>query len=350
MSVIFSACYGVRLENLEHPIMVMFYSIWEEMLKYFQPGSLLLDFFPILQRLPKFMQPWMKLADSLRAREIKLHRAFLRTLNKQVQDDNAPTCFGTLLVKIQEKEGISDERACDILAMLTGAGADTTSSSLQSFFKVMALHPEVALKAQAELDSVVGQDRLPTWEDEQKLSYVRAIIKEVHRWAPIGSLGVPHATSDSDVYEGKRIPKDTIIFPNLTKLSRDSERYEEADYFLPERFLGDNLDASSSALHPDWKVRDHFHYGFGRRLCQGIFVAEASLYIAVSRLLWGFNITPVEGEALDMDAKITGLVTKPQPYRVSIKSRSPGHEDLMRKEREIGKTDILNFDNVKLEY
>lgn len=33
MSVIFSACYGVRLENLEHPIMVMFYSIWEEMLK-----------------------------------------------------------------------------------------------------------------------------------------------------------------------------------------------------------------------------------------------------------------------------------------------------------------------------
>lgn len=154
---------------------------------------------------------------------------------------------------------------------------------------------------------MVGQDRLPTWEDEQKLSYVRAIIKEVHRWAPIGSLGVPHATSDSDVYEGKRIPKDTIIFPNLTKLSRDSERYEEADYFLPERFLGDNLDASSSALHPDWKVRDHFHYGFGRRLCQGIFVAEASLYIAVSRLLWGFNITPVEGEALDMDAKISML-------------------------------------------
>lgn len=33
MSVIFSACYGVRLDNLEHPTMVMFYEIWEEMLK-----------------------------------------------------------------------------------------------------------------------------------------------------------------------------------------------------------------------------------------------------------------------------------------------------------------------------
>lgn len=49
--------------------------------------------------------------------------------------------------QIQEKEGISDERACDILAMLIGAGADTTSSYLQSFFKVMALHPDVVRKA-----------------------------------------------------------------------------------------------------------------------------------------------------------------------------------------------------------
>ncbi|KAJ5088543.1 cytochrome P450 [Penicillium angulare] len=343
MSVIFSACYGVRLEKLEHPTMVMFYSIWEEMLKYFQPGSLIIDFFPILQRLPKSMQPWMKLADSLRVGELRLHRAFLHTLKKQVQAGNAPTCFGTMLVQIQKKEDISDERACDILAMLIGAGADTTSSYLQSFFKVMALHPEVSQKAQA-----VGPHRLPQWEDEPNLPYVRAIIKEVHRWAPIGSLGVPHATTDSDDYEGRHIPKDTIVFPNLTNLSRDSDRYEQADYFLPERFLGDDLDASSSALHPDWRVRDHFHYGFGRRLCQGIFVAEASLYIVVSRLLWGFNITPIEGEELDMDSKIAGLVTKPRPYKVSIKSRSPSHEDVIRKERQTATTDILNFDNVKM--
>lgn len=93
------------------------------------------------------MQPKLKLASGLRTKEIKLHRAFLQTLKKQVSDGCAPQCFGSLLVKIQEEENIDDEKACDILAMLIGAGADTTSSYLQSFFKVMALHPKVMQKA-----------------------------------------------------------------------------------------------------------------------------------------------------------------------------------------------------------
>jgi cytochrome P450 len=118
-------------------------------------------------------------------------------------------------------------------------------------------------------------------------------------------LGIPHATVDKDQYTGRDIPARTIVFPNLTALSRSEERYEEPDLFAPERFLGDNLDASASALHPDYRKRDHFHYGFGRRLCQGIFVAEASLYIVVSRVLWGFDLKPLPGAApLDMDAKI----------------------------------------------
>ena len=32
MSVIFSACYGVRLAALDHPTMVEFYTVWEAML------------------------------------------------------------------------------------------------------------------------------------------------------------------------------------------------------------------------------------------------------------------------------------------------------------------------------
>ena len=156
-----------------------------------------------------------------------------------------------------------------------------------------------------ELDRVVGSSRLPIWEDEASLPYVRAVIKEIHRWAPIGSLGVPHATSKADIYDGGLIPEGTVVFPNGTALNRSPERYSNPDLFAPERFLGDNLDASSSALDPDFKKRDHFHYGFGRRLCQGIFVAEASLYIVVARVLWGFDIRPLKGaKPLNMDEKI----------------------------------------------
>jgi cytochrome P450 len=66
-----------------------------------------------------------------------------------------------------------------------------TVSSIYAFFKAMALYPEVAAEAQAEIDSVVGSDRLPTLADKNNLPYVNALVLEVMRWhavAPTGRL------------------------------------------------------------------------------------------------------------------------------------------------------------------
>lgn len=132
---------------------------------------------------------------------------------------------------------------------------------------------------------------------------------------------MPHATSSEDVHEGMIIPKGTIVFPNLPALSRDPEVFPDLpDDFMPERFLvgkkgghttaDTTLDANASASHPDFRKRDHFHYGFGRRLCQGIFVAEASLYIVISRVLWAFDISPDESAPpLDLGDKIGKYLT-----------------------------------------
>jgi cytochrome P450 len=53
----------------------------------------------------------------------------------------------------------------------------------------MALHPEIQRKAHAELDAVLDGTRLPTFDDENELPYVGAIVKEVFRWNPISPLG-----------------------------------------------------------------------------------------------------------------------------------------------------------------
>lgn len=39
----------------------------------------------------------------------------------------------------------------------------------------MSLYPEVQLRAQAEIDAVVGNDRLPTFSDRESLPYVNAL-------------------------------------------------------------------------------------------------------------------------------------------------------------------------------
>ena len=46
----------------------------------------------------------------------------------------------------------------------------------------MTIYPEVFRKAQAEVDVIVGNKRLPTMEDRGALPYVNAICTELLRW------------------------------------------------------------------------------------------------------------------------------------------------------------------------
>lgn len=53
----------------------------------------------------------------------------------------------------------------------------------------MTMFPEVAKKAQAELDSVIGTDRLPEAADRKQLPYIDALVKEVVRWNTVTPTG-----------------------------------------------------------------------------------------------------------------------------------------------------------------
>jgi cytochrome P450 len=58
------------------------------------------------------------------------------------------------------------------------------------FFFAMAVHPEVQTKAQADIDRVVGKDRLPDFGDRAALPYLDAIVRETHRWHPVFPMGL----------------------------------------------------------------------------------------------------------------------------------------------------------------
>lgn len=53
-------------------------------------------------------------------------------------------------------------------------------------------HPHALKKVQAEIDEVVGNDRLPQFTDRHRLPYVDCIIKEVLRWGTTVPLSVPY--------------------------------------------------------------------------------------------------------------------------------------------------------------
>ena len=54
----------------------------------------------------------------------------------------------------------------------------------------MTLYPDVQKRAQHEIDTVIGRDRLPTMADRDRLPYVAALCTEVLRWMPAAPLGI----------------------------------------------------------------------------------------------------------------------------------------------------------------
>jgi len=102
----------------------------------------------------------------------------------------------------------------------------------------MLAYPETQSRAHAELDEVVGRERLPTFADYPHLPYIRAMVKEILRWRPAGPQAAPHRSTEDDWYEGMFIPKGTICIPNVWYMNRDPEVYgENAEHFDPERYL-----------------------------------------------------------------------------------------------------------------
>ena len=78
--------------------------------------------------------------------------------------------------------------------------------------------PAVMKKAQAEIDKVVGLDRMPDFgdADSDSLPYITACVNETLRWRPVAILGgTPHASTADDVYEGMLIPKGSTIYANF---------------------------------------------------------------------------------------------------------------------------------------
>jgi hypothetical protein len=70
-----------------------------------------------------------------------------------------------------------------------------TVTALESFILAMTLYPEVQRKAQAEIDQVIGNDRLPVHSDEDTLPYLQAVLKEVLRWHPVTPLSASLSSS-----------------------------------------------------------------------------------------------------------------------------------------------------------
>jgi cytochrome P450 len=205
-------------------------------------------------------------------------------------------------------------------------GADTTVSALMTFFLAMTLFPDVQVKAQEELDRVVG-DRLPLSSDRERLPYIWAVVQETHRWHPVAPMALPHAATKEDVVMGYRIPKGALLLPNNWWFTHDPEVYPEPMAFRPERFI----ETATHKAEPDPRT---WTFGYGRRVCPGKYVADNALFLTIAQALAVFKIEKLveDGKVVEPELKFEpGVVSHPVPYRTSIVPRSEVHRERIKR-------------------
>ncbi|KAF9228928.1 cytochrome P450 [Gyrodon lividus] len=197
--------------------------------------------------------------------------------------------------------------------------SETTSSALMVFTLAMVENPHVCKRVRAAIDAVVGMGRLPDFDDRPSLPYLEAVLRETIRWQPVVPLGVPHATTSSDIYKGFYIPKGATIIGNIWAMSRDEVRYPNAEQFIPERFL-----TAEGILTDD--NPSEFIFGFGRRACPGRHTADASLWSAVATMLATLEFSPAKdakGKDIAFEPKyINGITRHPVTFPCRISPRS----------------------------
>jgi hypothetical protein len=74
-------------------------------------------------------------------------------------------------------------------------------SAITSFFLALILFPRVQIRAQTELDVVIGRDRLPTVDDRPRLPYIEALCKELLRWKMATPVGMTWGFYESSKVE-----------------------------------------------------------------------------------------------------------------------------------------------------
>ncbi|CAL4978727.1 unnamed protein product [Urochloa decumbens] len=278
--------------------------------------------------------PWLGWVDAARGLEAKVRLTFQALdgmLDKVIDGHRRPRNGGhaddgdgdhrrdfvDVLLDVQEHDkeigvqlGTNEMKA--IILDMFAAGTDTTSTAMEWAMAELVTHPRAMRKLQDEIRAAaagVDEGRV------SQLRYLKAVVKETLRLhVPVPLLVPREPAADAEIL-GYRVPAGTRVVINAWAIARDPAAWEDAEEFVPERFVPDGTAAAADYRGQDFRF---VPFGAGRRGCPGLGLAEASIEMALAALLYHFDWEAAAGagpSSLDM-TEMSGLA-------VHIKSGLP---------------------------
>ncbi|XP_030451946.2 geraniol 8-hydroxylase-like [Syzygium oleosum] len=284
--------------------------VWQIMVEIGNPN--LADYFPVLKKIDpcgskrRLEAHFQKMFDFFD--EVIQRRLQLRTENSSVRCNDV---LDNLLDVVEDKnETLDISRVKHLLLDIFVAGSETTSSTLEYAMTELLRNKEKLSRAQAELHRVIGKGKKIEEADISRLPYLQAILKETSRLHPAVPL-VPRTSGEDSVIGGFTIPKGAQVLINVFAIGRDPSIWDDPDKFVPERFLGSDIDVRGQnfVLVP---------FGGGRRICPGLPLAMRMLPLMLGSLINIFNWKLEDGvipENMNMEDKFGLTIQKAQSLK-----------------------------------
>ncbi|XP_030454574.1 isoflavone 3'-hydroxylase-like [Syzygium oleosum] len=269
------------------------------------------DFLPALRKVVDFKGRERRMVEAAKRSDAILQGLIDEVRSRRRRSDGGREVESKTMIDTMLSEGYSDDIIKGHIMTMLSAGTDTSAATIEWAMSLLLNHPDIMKKARAELDDVVGRDRLAGEVDIHKLPCLQNIINEALRLFPPGPLLVPHESTEDCTVGGFDVPRGTMILVNAWAIQRDPKVWDDPTSFKPERCEGLEGDHSYRLLP----------FGMGRRSCAGAGLANIVVSSALAALIQCFEWERVGEEPVDL-SEGTGLtMPKREPLEAMCKAR-----------------------------
>ncbi|CAG8561889.1 2583_t:CDS:2 [Ambispora gerdemannii] len=217
----------------------------------------------------------------------EISKQLVDNLKKQATATNVTSdkCFTAEILKSMKPK--NEKEFINLSSNLLFDGIENTLAELKWVFVLLSYAPQVQHKIMQELSRVVEKGKFPNVKDYANLHYLRATVKEIMRFRPVGFFSQPHIVTKNDVYQGYHIPQNANVIFNTNTLHFNQALFERAKRFSPERYLDEQ-----GRLKQNPKSAEIWMFGKGPNASISEYLTEITLSAIVAHTLSLFIITP----------------------------------------------------------
>ncbi|KDO19887.1 hypothetical protein SPRG_14730 [Saprolegnia parasitica CBS 223.65] len=195
-----------------------------------------------------------------------------------------PRAESDLLTLFLQRPELSERDAVAQALDVLFAGVDTTSTALLWALYCLTTSPksrEIQAKMRAEVESALDGAAEFDAMSFEKLSYIRAVVKETLRLYPVATPNQRYLSQDMTLL-GHDLPRGTNVLMATYSMSRNPSVFDEPESFVPDRWLERGRKLPQSRKQEAYST---LPFGFGARSCAGRRLAETKMYLFLAHVV-----------------------------------------------------------------